>query len=1625
MKKIYFKSSVLIVVFFMLINNSLYSQTIYSTNAGGPWDSTWTWVGGNVPFSYNDVVLNGPVYTSGATCHSLTINTSGTLYNNYYNYTLTVNGDVVNNGAISNNANSLTVNVDGDIINNGTWNNHMTYLTGSGYHHITCQNNKPISCYQFQNIGTGTMFIDTEAYFDNVRVYLGGFDLTIAANAFLKLHHGFLYDGTVIGFGSPSVITGLGALGAESPYFQDISFTDLKFTGNIEINNNCSTHGTVVNDGFMQNDYYSYTLNIYDNFTNNGTIQSYANFFNLNVYGNFINNGPLTNNEIALCSDADQDITELNGHTINTSYFTSYKPSGKTLFITDVDFLNCNVNMQNDTLIVPDNGTLTFVGSQFRNTVVYATPAMTGRVKLNMNETSHIEKCHVFNPEILNKVKARDNSLNNSFYGDILVTDTLENDFYSSSVAIHGNIVNNGVIQSFANSFYLEIDGNIVNNGQWTNYYTTLTGTTDQHLSCLNGHTFAGFRFYNNNTSGDIYVDNLVHFDNSQIYFNNTNLQLPANSTLKIHAAYLYQCNIIGSGSSSVVYGDLGTNSDSPYYQNVAFNDVSLEGENDINGYCSTHGNVVNTGTLKNDYYNYHLQVYDDFTNNGIIQNYANSFYIDLYGNFTNNGTLNIYEFGLFSSSDQMLSELNANTYLVNYFTSYKPSGNTIMLTDVDFAGCGFNMNNDTLIIPDNGTLKFVGSTFKNTVVYASPFMTGNFMLDMDESSYILGCTVYNPELIGTVKINSGNNFYGNIIVTDTLENDYYSYTLGVYGDMVNNGTVQNFVSSFSLDLYGDFINNGILTNSYFNLKSTADQTLSELNGNSYRSANFSSAKPSGKTIFNTDVDFIGCNFNMDNDTLIMPDNGILKFDACSFNNTVVYASPSMTGNLKLDMNETSYMYNCQVFNPEIRGVVKVDDYNTFYGNILVSGTLWNNFYNHTLDILGSVVNNGTIQNFANALSLNIDGDIQNNGVWNNSYTYLNGSSEQHILLQNSHYITGQMRFVSDIQTDPYQWYWDGWAIINPPYPDPAIFSGETSGTLVFLNPVNQDRLGTYYCNTGGGNSRNIIVDECFGIEEFTPLNLDFGTQEIAAGQETLSSWFKNTGDCSLLRDSLFLYGLQAPFSNASSVMSGLILEPGDSIEIPVYLNKDFPAGTYTDTLFISNYNNTNSNLTSGLIAYYPFNGNANDESSNANDGTVMNGASLTTDRFGNPNSAYYLDGADDYIEIADSPSLRPTNLTITGWFNFSSFQSVTSLIGKTVGSSWQDSYTIWRQSYMKAATGADGQFDEIAFAHSTALNQWYQISYTYDDAANTHSLYIDGQLVKTEENTVTIGYDTHPLLIGADIENESLAYYFNGFIDDIRIYDRALSSAEIHDLYYENSENPDIAQVVVQAELIQPPRELALKAFLEGPFNGTDMNTDLNNMLPADQPYNVLPWQYNGGEAVASIPNANVVDWVLVEYRDAADAASANSSTSIGGQAAFLLSDGSIVDLDGSSNLSFNYTLSQNLFIVIWHRNHLPILSKYALNESAGVFSYDFTTAASQAFGDMQNDLGGGVFGMIAGDANADGIINELDGVESWYLQVGQAGYLSADVNLNGQVNNQDKNDVWLPNFGKTVNIP
>jgi uncharacterized protein (TIGR02145 family) len=220
----------------------------------------------------------------------------------------------------------------------------------------------------------------------------------------------------------------------------------------------------------------------------------------------------------------------------------------------------------------------------------------------------------------------------------------------------------------------------------------------------------------------------------------------------------------------------------------------------------------------------------------------------------------------------------------------------------------------------------------------------------------------------------------------------------------------------------------------------------------------------------------------------------------------------------------------------------------------------------------------------------------------------------------------------------------------------------------------------------------------------------------------------------------------------------------------------------------------------------------------------------------------------------------------------------------------------------------------------------------------------------------------------------------------------------------------------------------LNLRVFLEGPFSGSLMNTNLNSsgMIPLNQPYNIEPWNYFGTENLAVIPNANIIDWVLVELRETAGgASSATQDKKINQQAALITSSGNIVGLDGINLISYAGSITSNLYVVIWHRNHLAVMSSASLPESGGVYTWDFTDQLSKAYLSGQKSIGAGIFGMVSGDSDANGIVETADIDPVWQINSGKRGYYSTDLNLDIQVNNLDKDSYWINNYGLTTKLP
>jgi|GEM_PF-2601265 len=226
----------------------------------------------------------------------------------------------------------------------------------------------------------------------------------------------------------------------------------------------------------------------------------------------------------------------------------------------------------------------------------------------------------------------------------------------------------------------------------------------------------------------------------------------------------------------------------------------------------------------------------------------------------------------------------------------------------------------------------------------------------------------------------------------------------------------------------------------------------------------------------------------------------------------------------------------------------------------------------------------------------------------------------------------------------------------------------------------------------------------------------------------------------------------------------------------------------------------------------------------------------------------------------------------------------------------------------------------------------------------------------------------------------------------------------------------------VVVRTLIQNGATVNVTAFLEGAYRSGSMATQLRDdgLIPTSQPYNTSPWSYSGSESVSSIP-ANVVDWVLLELRTGT-----GSGTVASRRAAFILTDGSIVDTSGSGSVQFDDIGTGSYYIVIYHRNHLSIMSASAQSITTSSSNYNFTTAQAQAYsggGDGMINITGSIYGMFAGETNDSGIITNADKTNI-VNNLNTVGYDQADTNFSGIITNADKSAVNT-NLNNATQVP
>jgi hypothetical protein len=255
-------------------------------------------------------------------------------------------------------------------------------------------------------------------------------------------------------------------------------------------------------------------------------------------------------------------------------------------------------------------------------------------------------------------------------------------------------------------------------------------------------------------------------------------------------------------------------------------------------------------------------------------------------------------------------------------------------------------------------------------------------------------------------------------------------------------------------------------------------------------------------------------------------------------------------------------------------------------------------------------------------------------------------------------------------------------------------------------------------------------------------------------------------------------------------------------------------------------------------VAYYPLDGNAIDISGNGLNGTLV-GATPSTNRFGILQTALTFNGVSDLINCgASNVFCFQTNFTLSAWIKMNGLQAGKYIVAKYNGSSAPRSYGFGSEINTGRVYGfvssSTGSFVECAGGSTLNDSKWHSLNFVYDNSFGMR-LYVDDALVASKAAAGYAPFNNSPIPL--TIGGLTSGQFFGGQIDDVRIYDRALSASEI-DLLYRTDIGAEIT--VTPAIKLQVPTvpgkiyqfqssfDLATWTALENPFTATTNPTVL-----------------------------------------------------------------------------------------------------------------------------------------------------------------------------------------------------
>ena len=314
------------------------------------------------------------------------------------------------------------------------------------------------------------------------------------------------------------------------------------------------------------------------------------------------------------------------------------------------------------------------------------------------------------------------------------------------------------------------------------------------------------------------------------------------------------------------------------------------------------------------------------------------------------------------------------------------------------------------------------------------------------------------------------------------------------------------------------------------------------------------------------------------------------------------------------------------------------------------------------------------------------------------------------------------------------------------------------------------------------------------------------------------------------------------------------------------------------------------ADLDDGLVAYYPFNGDATDESGNGNDGTV-NGAALTEDRHGNGNSAYFFDGygnETDSINLPHTVLDGLTDFTTSLWVKAGNPNQKQATLLSAANQTQYNSYLVQIESDSEIeATIKNKLLTNFSNKKDYDLhdNKWHHVSITRQNDTGLAHIFVDGELVESGNFPKgALSIDEGGLMLGR--EQDCLAGCFDpvqdlsGSLDNLMIHNRALSEDEIKQLYEPDEPNPvtcsddpatysnetrqailPCVEIPLYTDIAGRPIEFTglYSAVLEIPFGFSDFEAKELNFLEIIEESNPSHARFNPDSGILDIPRIDV----------------------------------------------------------------------------------------------------------------------------------------------------------------------